>query len=100
QPDYAPALCSLGMMDAGLGDKEKAISEGRRARELLPVEKDNVNGIHMIEFLAVIYAWAGEKELALEEFNTAVHRPGIISYGQLQLSPIWDPLRGDPRFEQ
>ncbi|HEY4282377.1 MAG TPA: adenylate/guanylate cyclase domain-containing protein [Chthoniobacterales bacterium] len=100
QPDYAPALCSLGIIDAGLGDKEKAISEGRRARELLPVEKDNVNGAHMSEFLALIYAWAGEKELALQELNTAVHHPGIISFGQLRLSPIWDPLRGDPRFEK
>ena len=100
QPDYAPALCSLGLIDAGLGDKEKAITEGRRARELLPVEKENTNGVHMIEFLAVIYAWVGEKDRALEELTTAVHTPGIISYGHLRLNPFWDPLRGDPRFEK
>jgi tetratricopeptide (TPR) repeat protein len=100
QPDYAPALCSLGLMDAGLGEKEKAISEGRRARELLPVAKENVNGLHMIEFLAVIYAWVGEKDLALQELTTAVHTPGLISYGHLRLNPMWDPLRGDPRFEK
>jgi TolB-like protein len=100
QPDYAPALCALGLMDAGLGEKEKAISEGRRAKELLPVAKENVNGMHMIEFLAVIYAWVGEKDLALQELTTAVHTPGVISYGHLRLNPIWDPLRGDPRFEK
>ena len=100
QPDYAPALCSLALMDAGLGEKEKAISEGRRARELLPVAKDNVNGVHMIEFLTIIYAWLGEKDLAFQELTSAVHQPGIISYGHLRLSPLWDPLRGDPRFEK
>ena len=100
QPDYAPGLCALGLMDAGLGEKKKAVSEGRRARELLPISKDNVNGTHMIEFLAVIYAWVGEKDLALQELTTAVHTPGLISYGYLRLHPMWDPLRGDPRFEQ
>ena len=24
----------------------------------------------------------------------------MLSYGALQLLPIWDPLRGDPRFEK
>jgi len=100
QPDYAPALCALAVMDAGLGEKEKAIAEGRRAKELLPVAKENVNGLHMIEFLAVIYAWVGEKDLAIQELTTAVHLPGVISYGYLRLHPVWDPLRGDPRFEQ
>ena len=100
QPDYAPALCALGLMDAGLGDKEKAISEGRRARELLPESKDNVNGVHMIEFLAVIYAWVGEKDLAIQELTTAVNTPGFLSYGYLRLNPVWDPLRDDSRFEQ
>jgi hypothetical protein len=100
QPSYAPALCALGLMDAGLGDKERAISEGRRAREFLPESKDNVNGVHMIEFLAVIYAWVGENDLAIQELTTAVNTPGFLSYGYLRLNPMWDPLRGDPRFEK
>ena len=40
QPNYGPALCVLGLIDAGLGRKEEALREGRRAVELLPVEKD------------------------------------------------------------
>jgi Tetratricopeptide repeat len=31
QPDYGPALCVLAMIDAGLGGKEQALEEGRRA---------------------------------------------------------------------
>jgi hypothetical protein len=64
------------------------------------VAKDNANGVHMIEFLAIIYAWVGEKDLALQELTTAVHTPGIISYGHLRLNPVWDPIRSDPRFEK
>ena len=44
QPNYGPALCVLGLIDAALGRKEDALREGRRAVELLPVEKDAVNG--------------------------------------------------------
>jgi hypothetical protein len=25
--------------------------------------------------------------------------PNLVSYGYLKLQPIWDPLRGEPRFE-
>jgi len=101
QPDYGPALCVLGLIDAGLGRKEEALREGRRAMELLPVEKDSVNGAHMIWYFAIIAAWVGEKDLACEELAKAVQvRGGYVSYGRLKLLPFWDPLRGDPRFEK
>ncbi len=100
QPDYGPALCVLGVIDAGLGRKEDALREGRRAIELLPVTKDSINGAHMIEFFAMIAAWVGEKDLACEQLAIATRLPGTLSYGQLKLDPNWDPLRGDPRFEK
>ena len=100
QPDYGPALCVLGLIDAGLGRKEDALREGRRAAELLPVEKDSVNGSHVLDVLAVIYAWVGEKDLAIEELTHDIQHPGSSPYGILKLFPQWDPLRGDPRFEK
>ncbi len=100
QPEFAPALCVLGLIDAGLGRKEDALREGRRAIELLPVEKDAIIGAHMIEYFAIICAWVGEKDLALEQLAVVVQLPGRLSYGQLKLHPFWDPLRGDPRFEK
>ena len=45
-------------------------------------------------------AWAGERELALEHLEAIVMVPCGPSYGDLRLSPLWDPLRGDPRFEK
>jgi TolB-like protein/Tfp pilus assembly protein PilF len=100
QPEYGPALCVLGLVDAGLGRKEEALREGRRAVELLPVEKDSINGALMIEYLAMIAAWTGEKDLAYEQLAMAIRLPGFLSYGQLKLLPYWDPLRGDPRFDK
>ena len=75
QPDYGPAWCVLGVIDAALGRKEDALREGRRAVELLPVEQDSVNGLHMIEYLAMIAAWVGEKDLACEQLAKAIRYP-------------------------
>jgi serine/threonine-protein kinase len=100
QPNFGPALCALGVIDAGLGRKEDALREGRRAIELLPVEKDAMYGMAMTENFAMIAAWVGEKDLACQQLATAIRYPGNLSYGQLKLLPYWDPLRGDPRFEK
>jgi tetratricopeptide (TPR) repeat protein len=103
QKDYGPTFCVLGLIDAALGNKEAALKEGRRALELLPVQKDSRSGQELIAFFAVIAAWAGEKDLALQQLAAAAPTPGastITSYGMLKLSPFWDPLRGDPRFEK
>ncbi len=100
QPNYGPALCMLGLIDAGLGRKEEALREGRRAVELLPVEKDSMQGMNMVTYLAMIAAWVGDKDLACEQLAIAIRSASGLSYGQLKLLPFWDPLRGDPRFEK
>jgi TolB-like protein/Tfp pilus assembly protein PilF len=100
QPNYGPVLCILGLIDAGLGRKEEALREGRRAVELLPVEKDAPEGVDMVKYFAMIAAWIGDKDLACEQLGIAIRPPSNLSYGQLKLLPFWDPLRGDPRFEQ
>jgi serine/threonine-protein kinase len=100
QPDFGPSWCVLGMIDAGLGRKEEALREGRRALELLPVEKDALVGQYLVRYFAVIAAWVGEKDLACEQVAIAVRPPSNVSYGELKLMPWWDPLRGDPRFEK
>jgi serine/threonine protein kinase/tetratricopeptide (TPR) repeat protein len=100
EPNYGPALCVLGLIDAGLGRTEEALREGQRAVELVPVEKDALVGPTMIKYLAMIAAWVGDKDLACEQLAIAVRPPSTISYGQLKLLPCWDQLRGDPRFEK
>ena len=103
QPDYGPALCVLGLIDAALGRKEAALEEARRATELLPVEKDSVNGSRMLVYFAIGAGWAGEKDLALQQLELGLRAPNpspVLTYGALKLLPFWDPLRGDPRFEK
>jgi TolB-like protein/Flp pilus assembly protein TadD/tRNA A-37 threonylcarbamoyl transferase component Bud32 len=100
QPDYAAALCAIGVVDAALGNKEDAIRESHRAIELIPVSKNAIDGARLIQYLAVIYAWTGNKDAAIERLTEAVKLPGShVTYGDLRLNPFWDPLRGDPRFE-
>jgi TolB-like protein/Tfp pilus assembly protein PilF len=100
QPDYAEALCILGMSDAALGRKEDALREGRRAAEFLPVTKDALTGGEILRNLAITYAWAGETDLAIEQLEALLPFYSPISYGQLRLHPWWDPLRDDPRFQK
>ena len=103
QPDYGPALCVLGLIDAALGRKDLALDEGRRAIALMPVEKDVTNGSGVLQYFAITAAWAGDKELALQQLEAGLRAPvasPMLSYGALKLLPFWDPLRGDPRFEK
>jgi TolB-like protein len=97
----AALLSELGVIDAGLGRKEEALSEGRRAIELAVSGKDDSNTeIYSKICFAIICAWTGEPELALGHLEAISKAPGFQSYGDLRLNPIWDPLRGDPRFEK
>ena len=100
QPDFAAALSLLGMIDAGLGRKEEALREGRRACELLPISGDAIAGAAFAVNLAQIYAWAGEKDLAIEQIAVVERAPNALSYGFLKLHPYWASLSGDPRFEK
>jgi serine/threonine-protein kinase len=103
QPGNGPPLCVLGLIDAGLGRKEEALREGRRAIELVPVEKDSINGSRILVYFAIIAAWADEKDLAFQYLAANAKSPGgfnVATYGALKLLPFWDPVRGDPRFEK
>jgi len=100
QPDYAEQFCVLGMIDAALGRKADAIREGQRAVEILPITKDAIDGALLVQYLAVIYAWTSEKQLALEQLAKVARIPSDVNYGYLRLYPLWDPLRNDPSFEK
>jgi TolB-like protein/Flp pilus assembly protein TadD len=100
QPRNEKALSVLALIDAKLGEKEKAIQEGRTACDMLPIAKDATDGVLLITNLAIIYALTGEKDLALKQLDKVSKLPFGPSYGQLRLDPDWDPLRGDPRFEK
>jgi tetratricopeptide (TPR) repeat protein len=100
QPDFPAALTLLGLIDAGLERKDDALREARRACELLPVTADAVDGVAYAANLAQVYCWTGEKDLAIAQLEAVERVPNLLSYGYLKLQPLWDPLRGDTRFEK
>jgi TolB-like protein/thioredoxin-like negative regulator of GroEL len=87
-------------LDAGLGRKEEAIREARRAVDLKPIAKDSLQGPGSVTTLALVYAWTGERDRALEQLEIVAKIPAGPTYGDLRFNPCWDSLRGDPRFDK
>src|SRR5437899_5699456 len=98
-PDDAARHGQLGLILAGLGQKDEAIAEGKRAVELLPESQDAFDGPEVTAVLAQIYAWTGEHDQAFGLLDHLLVVPNGITVPGLKLDPIWHPLRKDPRFQ-
>ncbi len=98
-PNDAFRHALLGQILAGLGEKEAAISEGKRAVNLLPESQDALEGPKATLELAKIYTWTGETDQALFLLDHSLSTPSGITVSSLKLDPVWDPLRSDPRFQ-
>jgi serine/threonine-protein kinase len=95
-----PYFKQVARLDAGLGQKEEAIREALRAVDLLPTAKDSLNGPLHVANLALVYAWTGERDRALEQLEIVAKIPNGPTYGDLRFNPCWDDLRGDKRFDK
>jgi hypothetical protein len=95
-------VTSLALADVALGRKEESIREGLRATEMRPISQDAIEGPIIMQRLAFVYAWANEPDLAFEQLNILIKMPaaGLLTYGNLETNPSWDPLRNDPRFDK
>jgi TolB-like protein/Tfp pilus assembly protein PilF len=100
KPEHARTIAVLAQVDAGLGQKDLAIREAQHAIDLMPVSKDIYDGALVLEGLAQVYTWTGDRDRAIELLRKLVSMPGYTNYGRLKLHPLWSPLRGDPRFEK
>jgi len=89
----------LGAVLAGLGLKEEAVNEGRKAVESVPESQDAFEGPQATAALAEIYAWVGEYDEAFRLLDHLLKVPNGLTVPTLKLDPIWDPLRKDPRFQ-
>jgi len=97
-PNEAERHASLARILAGLGEKEAAIAEAKRATEILPESVDAFSGTDMTETLAAVYATVGEQDKAIDLLDGLLSRPSDVTVAALKLHPIWDPLRANPRF--
>ncbi|MEY2496831.1 MAG: hypothetical protein QOD12_387 [Verrucomicrobiota bacterium] len=98
EPEDPARLGAIARIDAALGQKDDAIREAEKALALRPLAKDAMDGPMLATNLALVYAWTGERDLALEQLETVAKIPAGPSYGELALNPRWDSLRDDPRF--
>src|SRR3989440_6143918 len=89
----------LGAVLAGLGLKEEAVNEGRKAVESVPESQDAFEGPQATAALAEIYAWVGEYDEAFRLLDHLLKVPNGLTVPALKLDPVWDPLRKDPRFQ-
>jgi TolB-like protein/Tfp pilus assembly protein PilF len=100
KPEHARTIAVLAQVDAGLGQKELAIHEAQHAVDLMPITKDIYDGALVLEGMAQVYTWSNEPDRAIDLLQKLVTMPGYTNYARLKLHPMWNPLRGDPRFEK
>jgi TolB-like protein/Tfp pilus assembly protein PilF len=99
-PEDQRLYSSLGIVYAGLGLDDKAISEGEKAIKLLPVSKDALSGVYLVEDLALIYVMVGKYDEAIKQIKYLLSIPGFLSTKILELDPRWAPLRNRPEFKK
>ena len=100
EPDNATVLATIGLCEALLGQKEAALLHARRAVELVPRSTDAMKGNGAFNRLVLVYAWTGEKDLAIDGAARLLRTPyASMTVHMMRHDPFWFPLRGDPRFE-
>ncbi len=100
-PDDSRLYTSLGLAYAGLGQKEKALSNGKRGVALLPIEKEAWRGTFRLLDLAQIYVMVGEHKPALQAIDKLLSLPtDALGIWPLKLDPVWDPIRGEQGYKK
>ena len=91
---------SLGIAYAGLGKKEEAIKEGLRAEALLPISKDAMYGLGILQDLAIIYTMVGESDLAIGQLDQLLSIPSWFTPAWLGWEIRFAPLKSHPGYKE
>src|SRR5437773_1602788 len=92
KPEHARTIAVLAQVDAGLGNKELAVREAQHAIDLVPISKDIYDGALVLEGLAEVYTWTGERDRAIELVQKLLTMSGYTNYGRLKFHTLWAPL--------
>jgi len=106
RPDEPDIAADLGLIYAGIGEKDKALAEGERAMQLQPASTDATQGPAWQEQRARVEAQTGETTRAITDLRHLLQTPyrsafyaTAITPSLLRQDPAWNPLRNDPRFQ-
>jgi hypothetical protein len=99
-PDDARLRNALALAHAASEGREEALSQARRATDLVPVERDAVGGPIVGAQAAFVHAWAGDVEGAMERLERLARLPNGFTAAGLRLEPLAQPLRTHPRYER
>jgi tetratricopeptide (TPR) repeat protein len=89
---------NLGTTYAGLGRKEDALREMKKAVEL--VEWDKLLVYYRIMDMAEVCVVLGEYDMALDRIETLLSANTFFSVPVLERTPRFDPLRDMPRYRR
>jgi TolB-like protein len=95
---HAEMLKAEGL--ALLGDSAAAVTLAERAYARYPIERDKVDGAELLMALVYVNVMTGRHEQALDRLEEARREPAPVGTWALWLEPLFDPLRGNPRFER
>jgi TolB-like protein len=98
-PDSPDLRIQLAKVLAYLGEKDAALTQARHATEMLPESKDAFGGPEITSGVAEVCGIVGENGRSIELLEGLLGRPSAVTVPILKISPAWDSLRSDPRFQ-
>jgi serine/threonine-protein kinase len=100
RPEEASIRARLGLVYAYLGRRDDAVREGEAAVRQLPETREAYGGTNIAATLALIDAISGRQDAAVDRLEHLLSVPSAVSRPWLRADPVWEPLRGNPRFRK
>jgi TolB-like protein/Tfp pilus assembly protein PilF len=102
RPNEISSMAQLTWIYLALKHDSDAINLARQAADLLPPEKDALEGNILQAGLAEIKARSGAAGDAVAILRRLLSVPAgqTVSIARLRIDPVWDPIRNDPGFQQ
>jgi serine/threonine-protein kinase len=100
RPDDPQLTTQLGLIWAGLRNKEKAYYYCDRAVELMPLSKDALTGADMLQNKASVMALFGDADEAIDILQLLLNIPAMLTPETINMQPFYIPLHNNPRYKQ